>query len=79
MMTPSDHTLPRLWRPVHIHIGAGMSWRSWLNHPDGGAMSDAEVEALAALDDAELRARVGHLHRRFTDQLMASLRHLGAP
>jgi 1-acyl-sn-glycerol-3-phosphate acyltransferase len=79
MMTPSDHALPRLWRPVHIHIGAGISWRSWLSHPDGGAMSDADVEALGALDDAELRARVGTLHRRFTNQLMASLRHLGAP
>ncbi len=79
MMTPSNHDLPRLWRKVHVRIGAGISWQAWLKHPDGGGMSDNDIEALAALEDEELRSRVGQLHRRFTDQLMESLRHLGAP
>ncbi len=77
MMTPSDHSFPRFWRPVHIRIGAGISWSTWLRK--GAMLTDEEVDAIGDLPDEELDERVAELQRMFTDQLMASLRHLGAP
>lgn len=79
MMQPSVHKFPRFWRRVNITIGLGTTWKEWLEHPDGASLEDAEVVDMAAMSDDDLDAKMAVLQRQFTDQLMASLKHLGAP
>ena len=79
MMQPSTHKFPRLWRRVNITIGRGVTWEEWLLHPDGADLETAEVIAMAEMEDDDLNAKMAVLQRQFTDQLMASLSHLGAP
>ncbi|MCH1410648.1 MAG: 1-acyl-sn-glycerol-3-phosphate acyltransferase [Candidatus Poseidoniaceae archaeon] len=79
MMQPSAHKFPRLWRRVEITIGRGITWEEWLVHPDGAALSDDAVVAMAEMEDDDLDQKMAVLQRQFTDQLMASLKHLGAP
>ena len=49
------------------------------SHPNGAGLADDEVVAMAAMSDDELDSKMAVLQRQFTDQLMASLKHLGAP
>ena len=79
MMQPGAHKFPRFWRRVHITIGRGTTWGTWLSHPSGAGLADDEVVAMAAMSDDELDSKMAVLQRQFTDQLMASLKHLGAP
>ena len=64
---------------MHITIGRGTTWETWLSHPKGAGLTDNEVVAMAAMSDDELDTKMAVLQRQFTDQLMASLKHLGAP
>ena len=79
MMQPSVHKFPRFWRRINITIGRGITWEEWLVHPNGAGLEDDEVVAMAAMSDDDLDANMAVLQRQFTDQLMASLKHLGAP
>lgn len=79
VMTPKVHKVPRLWRRVTVRIGAGMSWRQWLAHPGRSEVLEAYDKVLEAGEAPEARAGLAAIQRRFTDELMASIRHLGAP
>jgi 1-acyl-sn-glycerol-3-phosphate acyltransferase len=78
-MTPQEHKLPRLWRPLSVNAGVSVSWYSWLGHQSGGNHSFESLSALAGLEAHEIRAELSRLYRKFTDQLMGSLKALGAP
>ncbi|MGB2363174.1 MAG: hypothetical protein ACPH93_06510 [Candidatus Poseidoniaceae archaeon] len=74
-----EDSLTRFWRRINITIGRGTTWEEWLVHPNGAGLEDDEVVAMAAMSDDDLDANMAVLQRQFTDQLMASLKHLGAP
>ena len=79
MMSPQTHKLPRLWKPIHINIGKGITWMEWLEDPKGGNTSVEDLKSLKEQDEHEIKARLASLYRKFTDQLMTSIKHLGAP
>ena len=79
IMQPQHHKWPRLWRRFTVNAGEGITWLEWLGHQDGGAMTPQSLVAFAGMEDHEVRSELAVLYRRFTDQLMASLKNLGAP
>ena len=79
MMEPQTHKFPRIWRPVTMNAGKGLTWAEWLGHEKGGAMTKDSLMAMKDLEDHEIRTQLAHLYRKFTDQLMQSLVSLGAP
>jgi len=79
MMAPQIHKLPRLWKPIKVDIGKGITWLEWLEDPKGGNTSAADLKALKNQEEHEIKAKLATLYRKFTDQLMASIKHLGAP
>ena len=79
VMQPQHHKWPRLWRRFHVNAGPGITWLTWLGHADGGGLNARDLEGLAEKDTHEIRAELASLFRTFTDQLMGSLRSLGAP
>lgn len=79
MMKPQDHKLPRLWRPIALSAGQGVTWMEWLQDPNGGNTDAQQLVALSAKGEHEIRASLASLYRMFTDQLMGSISALGAP
>ena len=79
MMEPQAHKFPRFWRRVTMNVGQGVTWLQWLGHEDGGGMTAESLEQLSKGEDHEIRATLAALYRRFTDQLMQSMKALGAP
>lgn len=78
VMAPGDKMI-RFWKRVGISYGEGITWNEWLVHSEGGAQSEADLQAIVAAPEHERRAAIGALYRRFTDQVISSLRALGAP
>jgi len=79
MMKPQDHKLPRLWRPIALSAGQGVTWMEWLQDPNGGNTDAQQLVALSTKEGHEIRASLSSLYRTFTDQLMGSISALGAP
>lgn len=79
VMAPKEHKFPRLWKRFEVNIGRPVTWMEWLSHPKGGGVNAADLTAISTLDEHEIRAELAGLYRRFTDQIMGSLRALGAP
>lgn len=78
-MTPKIHKLPRPWRRVIFSYGKPITWIEWLEHPEGGGHTLQSLAELAASEEHLIKAEVGNLYRKFTDQLMHSISALGAP
>lgn len=79
MMAPQKHKLPRFWKPVEVNIGKGITWLEWLKDPKGGNTNAEDLRAFKELEEHEIKSKLAPLYRKFTDQLMASIKHLGAP
>ena len=79
MMAPQKHKLPRLWKPIRVDVGKGITWIEWLQDSKGGNISVKELKSLKNKEEHEIKAQLASLYRKFTDQLMATIKHLGAP
>ena len=79
MMMPQDHKFPRIWRPITLSAGQGITWIQWLEDENGGSMNAEQISELSSRDEHEIRAILASLYRKFTDQLMGSVSALGAP
>jgi len=79
MMEPKKHKLPRLWKPIKINFGKGITWFEWLSNPKGGGITKGDLIELKSLDEHEIKSRLATLYRKFTDQIMYSIAELGAP
>ena len=79
MMEPKKHKLPRLWKPININFGKGISWFEWLSDPNGGNTTIEDLTILKTLEKHEIKSRLALLYRKFTDQIMNSIAELGAP
>jgi hypothetical protein len=56
-----------------------VTWLEWLEDPKGGNISVADLKSLKNQEEHQIKATLASLYRKFTDQLMASIQHLGAP
>ena len=79
VMTPKRHRVPRLWRPVLLRYGAGLSWRQWLAHPRRSKQLATWERMLACREPHEQQVLLNGLHRGFTNEIIGSLKALGAP
>jgi 1-acyl-sn-glycerol-3-phosphate acyltransferase len=77
-MQPKKHKFPRFWRSVTIHFGKAITWKEWIYHEKGGNLNDKEIEKLANQDIEKQKEVLSELYRRFTDQFMMTLKHMGA-
>lgn len=78
IMAPQQHKFPRLWKRFEVNVGHPVTWLEWLSHPNGGQLDAESLTAMADLEDHEVRTALAGLYRKFTDQIMGSLRALGA-
>ena len=79
MMAPQIHKFPRLWKPVIVNVGKGITWFEWLINPNGGNVSENDLITLSEQEEHEIKSTLAALYRKFTDQLMKSIESLGAP
>ena len=78
MLKPGS-SMFRISTPITMSVGEGITWREWIQHPSGGALSEHEIELIAESEEQEREKEMARLYRKFTDQLMGSLSALGAP
>ena len=69
----------RISTPLTMSVGVGITWREWIHHPKGGALSEIELQEVVDSEQDVRNQKMSDLFRRFTDQLMGSLSALGAP
>ncbi len=78
VMAPGDKII-RFWKPVDVTYGNGITWNQWIVHPEGGAQDESSIRRIIESDEADQRAAMGGLYRRFTDQVIGTMAALGAP
>ena len=79
ILAPGEPFLPRVWKRTELKFGSSITWNEWIGEPNGGGLSDEEVDRLHGLDSDERRAELRKLYRKFTNQSIATLAALGAP
>ncbi|MEE2758617.1 MAG: lysophospholipid acyltransferase family protein, partial [Candidatus Thermoplasmatota archaeon] len=78
VMAPGDKVI-RFWKPVNITYGECITWNQWIVHPEGGALDEEAIREIIELDSDAQKTATRRLFRKFTDQLMGSIKSLGAP
>ena len=67
------------WKKVEVNIDEPITFGQWARDPEGGGLSDEEVTRIAGLEDEVRREEMSGLYRKFTDQLIETMRLMGAP
>ena len=73
MMRPGSKII-RLWKKVEVKIDEPISFGQWAASEQGGGLSDDDIERFT-----ESEEELSSLYRRFTDQLIETMRLMGAP
>ena len=76
---PPGTKLPRPWKKIVAIIDDPITFAEWASNDDGGAIDDIYVNSLAELDDERVGYELRSLYRKFSDQLIETLRIRGAP
>ena len=66
-------------KKVTVNVGRPISFGDWISHSEGGSLDDEDIRNISELDDHGQRSIMKSLYREFTDQIIESLRRLGAP
>ena len=69
----------RLFAPVTVRMGEPISFAEWIKSPEGGSMEEAEIHNLLDQRPEDIQTKMGELYRNFTDQLMSTIKSMGAP
>ena len=67
------------WKRIDVHIGKSITFAEWLSNPSGGDLDDSKIEGILSKDEDEKRAEMKKIYRKFTDQIIETLRLNGAP
>ena len=78
MLRPGSRIF-RITTPLTMSVGVGITWREWIHHPNGGSLSETELQEIVDSEENLRNQKMSDLFRRFTDQLMGSISALGAP
>lgn len=73
MMKPGSKMI-RPWKRIEVKIDEPISFAQWATSEQGGGLSDGDMMSLC-----ESEEEMGKLYRRFTDQLIETMRLMGAP
>ena len=69
----------RLFTPIEVEFGEPITFSKWITSSKGFNLTEAEVIQIFDSNPEEIQQTMGKLYRRFTDQLMATLKNMGAP
>ena len=73
MMSPGSKMI-RLWERVEVRIDEPINFAQWAASEQGGGLSDGDIGRLSDSED-----EMSSMYRRFTDQLIETMRQMGAP
>jgi len=73
MMSPGSKIL-KPWKKVDVKIDEPITFEQWVTSEKGGGISDDNVGRLYESQD-----EMASMYRRFTDQLIETMRLMGAP
>ena len=64
---------------IQVSVGNPITFAEWLNDKEGAGLDNEGISNIASLDEHGQRSIMKSLYRDFTDQLIETLRILGAP
>ena len=67
------------WKRIDVYIGNSITFSEWLSDTAGGDYSEQEIEELVSKGEDEKRDEMKKIYRKFTDQIIETLRLNGAP
>ena len=76
---PPGSILPRPWKRIEVIIDDPITFHEWVSDHEGGALDDSAVSAIIGMGDEERNEALRKVFRKFTDQLIGTLRMRGAP
>ena len=76
---PPGSILPRPWNKIEAIVDDPITFAEWASHEGGGAIDDDFVDSLVGQDEDRVGGELRKLYRRFSDQLIETLRDRGAP
>ncbi|MBR79788.1 MAG: hypothetical protein CMA88_03275 [Euryarchaeota archaeon] len=76
---PPGSKLPRPWKKIVAIVDDPITFAEWASNENGGSIDDDYVDSLVEMDDDSIGVELRKLYRRFSDQLIETLRHRGAP
>jgi len=76
---PPGANFPRIWKRVQVVIDKPITFGAWVLHQDGGALNPNQLDEICSMEEQQMSERMGPIYRKFTDQLIETLRRRGAP
>jgi len=76
---PPGSSFPKLWKRVDVIVDDPITFGDWASHRDGGGLSDESFGDLMESEEEHRDEILRKMYREFTDQLIESLRAIGAP
>ena len=71
--------LPKPWKKIEITVGEPITFAEWISDKDGGNKNEEWVMGMSNFDEERKKENMKELYRRFTDQMMETLKIMGAP
>ena len=68
-----------LFTPIEVEFGEPITFSKWITSSKGFNLTEAEIIQIFDSKPEKIQQTMGELYRRFTDQLMATLKNMGAP
>ena len=67
------------WKRIDVYIGDSITFSEWLSNHSGGDFNDSTIEEILSKDGEKRRNEMKEIYRKFTDQIIETLRLNGAP
>ena len=67
------------WKRIDVYIGDSITFSEWLSDTEGGNYNDQGIEVIISKNENEKREDMKQIYRKFTDQIIETLRLNGAP
>ena len=67
------------WKRIDVYIGDSITFSEWLSNQSGGNFNDSKIEEILSKDIDKKRNEMKKIYRKFTDQIIETLRLNGAP
>ena len=76
---PPGKTLLRFWKRINVTVGKPITFEEWMIEKNGGDMNNDKINQIQKLEGDERDELFRKLYRNFTNQLMETIRSMGAP
>ena len=76
---PPGKTMLRFWKRVDVRVGKPITFEEWILNENGGNMNNEDIIGAQNLGEEKRDELFRKLYRNFTNQLMETIRIMGAP